>query len=246
MAQAAVEYDPVSEMPLARRNGLDPDAVRALVRRLTGERDAALAQGRQVQVELQRTKDSLLQLRAELDGAEAAQRSSREREAAVADALVTANTLARSVTRKAEEDAERALADARVEAQTILGDARAQSDEILREAAASVAAMSESGREQLATMRAASQAVGERVRRAASDLRAQADVLDGSAVSLPADLDNGLLVGVGGSRLAVDPEGPLLVFGSQGEGRATGLLGSATAAPEGVEESSVGVEEAES
>lgn len=178
MAANPLEKDPISDVPLARRNGLDPDAVRDLIVRLTRERDEALDQGRDAYLELGRQRETIGRLQRELDVATGEIEPLRAREAAVGEALVTANDVARRVREEASREAERVVSEARREAQALLLDARVKADQTLREAAAQAAAMAEEAHARVARLRAEEGAIVRTGRDLAATLRDMAGALE--------------------------------------------------------------------
>lgn len=181
MAANMLDTDPIASVPLARRNGLDPDAVRELMVRLAQERDEALERSRETYQELGRQREAALRLEHELDAVGREIGPLREREAAVGEALVTANTVARGVREAAEHDAERALSEARAETEGILSKARAEADRTLREAAVQAATMGEETRARLAAMRDEESVAAHAARNIAVTLRDMAASLESAA-----------------------------------------------------------------
>ena len=178
MAANLLETDPIASIPLARRNGLDPDVVRDLVTRLAQERDEALGQGRDTREELIRLREANDRLGRELEAASREMGSMREREVAVGEALVTANTVAHGVREEAEREAERRLSEAHAEAGRILSEARAEADRTLREAAVQAATMGEETRSRIAALRDEEGAAARTARDIAITLRDMATALE--------------------------------------------------------------------
>ena len=181
MATNALETDPIASVPLARRNGLDPDAVRDMVERLMHERDEALERGRDTYRELGREREEKARMERELEALRRETGPLREREAAVGAALVTANSVARGVREEAQREAERTLSEARSQAGTILAEARAEADRTLREAGAQAATMGEETRSRLAALRDEGGAAARTARDIAITLRDMAGALERTA-----------------------------------------------------------------
>ena len=181
MAANLLETDPIASVPLARRNGLDPDAVRDMVTRLVQERDEALEQGRDSYRDLGREREEKARLERELEALRREVGPLREREAAVGEALVTANSVARGVREEAAREAERVLSEARAQAGRILSEARAEADRSLREAAVQVATMGEESRSRLATLRDEEGSAARTARDIATTLRDMAGALEHAA-----------------------------------------------------------------
>jgi cell division septum initiation protein DivIVA len=106
----------------------------------SGTRGAARAtrcrreSGRDAYRDLGREREEKARLDRELETLRREVGPLREREAAVGEALVTANSFARGMREEAQREAERTLSHARAEARTILSDAGAEADRTLQEA----------------------------------------------------------------------------------------------------------------
>ena len=199
MAANLLETDPISDIPLARRNGLDPEAVRKLIVRLTQERDEALEQSRSGYLELLRQRETIGQLQRDLEASTAAIEPLQAREAAVGEALVTANTVARGVREEAQREAERTLSEARSEADRIVSEARVEADRTLREAAVQAATMGEETRSHFVAMRNEGGAVARAARDIAITLRDMAGTLERTADTM------------------AGPEAPTMTFGEEAD-----------------------------
>ena len=199
MAANLLETDPIASVPLARRNGLDPDAVRDLLMRLTQERDEALERGRDNHRDLGREREEKSHLERELEALRREVGPLRERETAVGEALVTANTVARGVREEAQREAERTLSEARAEAERILSEARAEADRTLREAAVQAATMGEETRSRIAALRDEGSAAARTARDIAITLRDMAGTLERTADTM------------------AGPEVPAMTFGEEAD-----------------------------
>jgi dsDNA-specific endonuclease/ATPase MutS2 len=178
MAVDVLNKDPVADIPLARRAGLDPEAVRETIERLVGERDSAVEQGRQAHLELSRQREALDRAECDLEAARQEVALLRERESAVGEALVVANNVAAGIRDEATREAERIVSEARVEAESLLAEAQAKADQRLREAALEATTMAEATRAHIDRLRGEEQAVARTAQDIAVTLRDMAAALE--------------------------------------------------------------------
>lgn len=207
MAQAVAQDDRVARIPLARRGGLDPEAVRVVVRELEDELEASVQSARETYGELSRTRDVAGRLEGELTSARAELRRYQENEAAVGNALVTANRVAGELREQARAEAEGVLESARTEAQRILEDARERGAEVVREATASAASVGRVAREGLSAVHDQIELVRQQARVGASTLRDAASRIEASAETLEQAVRN---LPIDSTRVALD-------FGESGD-----------------------------
>lgn len=184
MAAVMVDDDPIADLPLARRQGLDPDAVREVLVRVTRERDEAIQNGRDTFMEVERANASLREVRSALEAARSELETLRGREASVGEALVTANGVAREIKEQAAAEAARVASEARAEAEAVVSRAKADADEKLRSAAQEAAQIIQDTRSRLATFRDEEAATVAGARQLAARLRDLAGGLDAALEGL--------------------------------------------------------------